>query len=151
MSRYEELGRAIEHKDVERGMDTDQARNFAMRLIEQFEKHLGAPDDAVHVLPAEDVLKGGHTTHTLGEALERNGDGFTMGVEIDFPHYVTGIRLNLAPNGGSSWKVNVDGSTVTEVLAPLGEWGRFVTEVAEHLQHAVAAHAPPEHVAFRSR
>jgi len=151
MSGYQELGNAIEAKDDELGMDAGQARNFAMRLVEQFEKQLGAPDDAIHILPAGEVLKGGHTTHTIGESIEHTGSGFTLGVEIDFPHYVTGLRLNMAPNGGSSWKVNVDGTPITEVLAPLGDWSRFVSQVSEHLTHAISLHSPPERVAFRAR
>lgn len=151
MSGYEELGHAIEERDDALGLDTGQARNFAMRLVEQFEKQLGAPGDAIHLLPAGEVLKGGHTTHTIGESIERTSAGFTLGVEIDFPHYVTGIRLNMAPDGGASWKVNVDGTPITEVLAPLGDWSRFVGDVADHLRQAVALHSPPERVAFRSR
>jgi hypothetical protein len=151
MSSYDELGQAITEKDLERGTETDLARNFAMRLVSQFVKHLGAPDTAVRLLPIEDVLKGGHANHTIGEAVERTADGFTVGLEIDFPRYVTGVRVRMLPAGAAGWKVSVEDTPIRELLAPNGEWGEFVAEVVEHLRQAVIHHAPPVKVVYRSR
>jgi len=151
MSVYDDLGRAIAEKDLERGAETDHARNFAMRLVSQFVKHLGAPDTAVRLLPIEEVLRGGHERHTIGEAVGRTADGFTVGLEIDFPEYVTGVRVRFLPAGAAGWKVSVDETPVREVLAPNAEWGDFVKEVTDHLRQAIVHHAPPVKVVYRSR
>lgn len=151
MSGYEELDRAITEKDLEQGSETDVARTFAMRLVSQFVKHLGAPDTAVRLLPVEEVLRGGHANHTIGEAVASTGDAFTVGLEIDLPRYVTGVKVRMKPAGAAGWRVSVDDTPIRAVLAPNGEWGEFVHEVAEHLRQAVVHHRPPERVVFRSR
>jgi len=151
MSRYEELGRVIAEKDLERGEETDHARNFAMRVVAEFQKHLGAPEDAIHLLPTAEVLKGGHSHHTIGESVERNGEGYTLGLEIDFPDHVTGVRMRMTAASSSAWKLSVDGTGISEVFTPQKDWQPFVTQVADQLRRNVSRHAPPEIVAFRSR
>ncbi len=151
MTAYEELGRAIEEKDAEHGEETVRARNFAMRVVAEFQKQLGAPEDCVHLLPSAEVLKGVHEHHTIGESVERNGDGYTLGLEIDFPDHVTGVRMRMRAEGEAAWRLSVDGTGIAEVFTAHRDSKPFVTQVVDHLRKSISRHAPPEIVAFHSR